>query len=58
MEGALGRALGYHLPNTNQRTGVAISFDQLFTRPWFGVAFCTAVAIGTVIVVEIINAFN
>jgi hypothetical protein len=36
-----------------------MSIDQrLFTRPWFGAAFCTAVAIGTVVVVEIINAFN
>ena len=34
-----------------------MSIDQLFTRTWFGVAFCTAVAIGAV-VVEIINIFN
>lgn len=35
-----------------------MTIDQLFTRTWFGAAFCLAVAIGAVVVVEIINIFN
>ncbi len=35
-----------------------MTIDQLFTRPWFGAVFCTLVAVGAVVVVEIINIFN